>query len=136
MHLLGEREKGSKVYPVNSQTILKNNDRSHEKLNENKVEEAKHVQEKKQIDKILQGIVKERMFGNFINEDTRISVEQYYNMDLIHRNSMYGQLRTRGSLSRTIQTIEVMPMRRPSFSQQLHNTIDMSRKNRIGSHNL
>lgn len=67
MHLIGGREKGSKVYPLNTQSITMNNDYSHQSLNENKAEEAKHVQEKKQIDKILQGIVKERMFGNFLN---------------------------------------------------------------------
>jgi hypothetical protein len=110
------------------------NDRSHERLNENKVEETKHVQERKQIDKILRGIVKERMFGNFLNEDTRISSEQYYNVDMIHRNNIYGK--SRGSLSRTLQTIEGTAQRRPSISQQLHNTIDLSAKVRRGSQNL
>lgn len=79
------------------------------------------MQERKQIDRILQGIVKERMFGTFLNEDTRMSVEQYYNLDLIQRSKMKAGSRKRGSHS--IRTIEA---RRPSYSQQLHNTIDLS----------
>jgi len=67
MHLLSKKEKGSKVYQINAQSIGMNNDNEHEWMNENKVEETKHVREKKQIDKIMHGIVKERMFGNFFN---------------------------------------------------------------------
>lgn len=73
MHLLGDREKGSKVYPSNIQSIAMNTDKSHQKITESKIEEAVYIQEKKRIDKILQSIVKERLFGNFISEDGRLS---------------------------------------------------------------
>ncbi len=69
-----QRFKGSKLYHnQNDLSIPYDRDQCHEKMWQDKVEEAKHVQEKKQIDKILHNIVKERMFGNFLAEDTRIS---------------------------------------------------------------
>jgi hypothetical protein len=74
------------------------------------------------------------MFGTFLNEDTRISVEQYYTMDMIHRNNMYAHSRPRGT--RSIRTIELRSTRRPSYSQQLHNTIDLSRQSDTDSQNL
>lgn len=43
-----------------------NNDRSHINMNSSKLEETKVVQERRQIDKIMQGIIKERLFSNFI----------------------------------------------------------------------
>ena len=73
MHLLGDREKGSKVYPSNIQSIAMNNDKSHQKITDCKIEEAVYIQEKKRVFKILQSIVKERLFGNFISEDGRLS---------------------------------------------------------------
>jgi hypothetical protein len=62
------REKLSKIYNTNGQGITMNNDHSHEKLTEDKVEETKRVQERKQIDKILQSIVKERLFGSLLED--------------------------------------------------------------------
>lgn len=43
MHLLNSKERGSKVYQINAQSIAMNNDNEHEKMNENKVEETKHI---------------------------------------------------------------------------------------------
>jgi hypothetical protein len=40
-------------------------------------QEEKQVQEKKQIEKILHGVIKERMFGNFIKDETKVSEENY-----------------------------------------------------------
>lgn len=70
------------------QSIAMSNDRSHESLTTGKVEEAKHVQEKKQIDKIMHGVIRERLFGNFVSEDTRLSAEQHQTIDLIYKNSL------------------------------------------------
>jgi hypothetical protein len=41
---LGEKEKRSKIYIPNGQSITMNNDSSHKKLTEDKAEETKHVQ--------------------------------------------------------------------------------------------
>lgn len=42
-------------------------DSEHQKVWSDKIEETKQVQEMKQIDKIFQGIVKERIFGTIIS---------------------------------------------------------------------
>jgi len=86
---LGEREKGSKIYDQNSQSILMNNDRSHEKINEVKIDEARHVQEKKQIDRMLHGIIKERLFGNFLTDESKLSTENVYHLDKISKKNIY-----------------------------------------------
>jgi hypothetical protein len=96
------------------------------------------VQEKKQIDKILQGIVKERMFGNFLNEDTRTSVEHFYAIEQIYKESLQSKPRFKSSLSRTIDRSTDFSRRRPSISQQDHHvapstyhTIDLNRTGKI-----
>lgn len=52
------------------------------------MEEGKHVQEQKQIDRILFGIVKERLFGQLLGQDTRISNEGYYALGKIGREGV------------------------------------------------
>ena len=37
-------------------------------MSQNSVVEEKLVQEKKQIEKIMNGVIKERLFGNFIKD--------------------------------------------------------------------
>ena len=74
MHYTDEREFKSKIYLPNMQSITINKDMEHQVVNEREVLEPKHIQEKKKIDKIMQNIVKERMFGTFLKEDTKISV--------------------------------------------------------------
>lgn len=43
------------------------------------------MQEQKQIDRILYGIVKEKLFGQLLGQDTRISNEGYYALDRISK---------------------------------------------------
>lgn len=73
MKALRDREKGSKIFVPNWQCIPMNNDQSHLRLVNEKIEEAKHVQERKQIDRMLQAIVKERMFGSILSEERHLS---------------------------------------------------------------
>jgi predicted transcriptional regulator len=73
-----------------------NNDRSHIHISYNKVEETKVVQEKRQIDKIMHGIIKERLFSHFIDEDTRTSEENYMKITRIGRKGfLQGRFRDR-----------------------------------------
>jgi hypothetical protein len=56
----------SKVFKNFNMDIGLDRDFEHQKVWSDKMEEPKHVQEMKQIDKIFQGIVKERIFGTII----------------------------------------------------------------------
>ena len=67
MHIISERERHSKVYLPNVQSIALNKDKEHQQITEQTVVEAKEILERKNIDKIMQNIIKERMFGNFMN---------------------------------------------------------------------
>lgn len=88
------------------------------------MEETKHVQEKKQIDKILHSIVRERLFGSLLEEENVLSMESAYNIESIHRTQFKSNSRT--SQSRTHQTVDYdLASRRPSMS--LHYTLDLSR---------
>ena len=118
------RKKRSKVYVPNSQSITMNNDSSHDRLTVAKGEEAKVVQQRKQIDKILQSIVKERLFGNFQQEDNKLSIENAYNIDLIYRNNFKNTLHASTSRSRQTETYD-LTSRRASLSH--HYTLDVSR---------
>lgn len=51
-----------------------------------KISEGKHVQEQKQIDRILFGIVKERLFGQLLSQDSRISDEGFYTLDKLNKD--------------------------------------------------
>ena len=78
----------SKIYHPNNMSLILNNDSYHQKMWSEKVEETRHIQEQKQIDRILHGIVKERLFGNLLAQDTRISTEGYYHLDKITKRFM------------------------------------------------
>ena len=67
-----------------------NNDRSHIHMNNQKVEETKVVQERRQIDKIMHGIIKERLFSNFIEEETRISEDIFTKINGICKKAFFG----------------------------------------------
>lgn len=116
------KDKKSKVYIVNAQSIPMNNDHSHAKLTLDKVEETKVIQEKRQIDKMLQAIVKERLFGNLLEDENKLSLESVYNIDLIHRNN-FNNAKTLHSHTRHTQHYDLT--RRPSISH--HYTLDTSR---------
>ena len=60
--------------------------------------EPKEILEKKNIDKIMQNVVKERMFGNFFNEDNKVSLENYYNIELINKQHQFRSAKSRNSL--------------------------------------
>ena len=75
-----------KLYHPNSLSLTQNNDHSHQKIWSQKVEEAKHIQEQKKIDKMFQCLIKERLFGNFLSEDSRISTEGYFTIDKINKH--------------------------------------------------
>ena len=82
------RNGSSQLYHPNDMSLTLDNDASHQKMWIEKVEEAKHIQEQKQIDRILTGIIKEKLFGNLLAEDSRISDEGYYNLDRIGKKLM------------------------------------------------
>lgn len=117
------KDKRSKVYIPNGQSIPMNNDHSHEKLTLDKVEETKVVQERRQIDKMLQAIVKERLFGNLLEDENKLSLESVYNIDLIHRNN-FNTTKTIHSRSRQTEHYD-LTSRRASMSH--HYTLDTSR---------
>ena len=59
----------------------------------------------------MHGIIKERLFSNFISDQTRLSDENYINIDEICRDTTNKRVKPRfKSLNRTIETS--MPMRR------------------------
>lgn len=60
--------KNTKVYAPNFLSYALNDDQKHLKVWKEKIQENKDVQQKKQIDKILQGVIKERMFGDIISK--------------------------------------------------------------------
>ena len=63
----------------------------------------------KNIDKIMHNVVKERMFGHFFNEDTKVSVENYYNIDLINKQHHHNNTRSKN-------TLDYSRSSRPSYS--------------------
>lgn len=79
----------SKVYDPNTLGITFDNDLSHQKMWDNKIEETKHVQEQKKIDRMFFGIIKERMFGKILLSDKKLSNDTMRNLDRIK------QLKTR-----------------------------------------
>lgn len=106
MHFLRGPNRQSKIYAEQLYNIPISNDFSHYGITAEKAEECKVVHEKKQIEKIMHGIVKERMFGNFIKDDTRVSLDNFTVIDEINKNSTNQRLRSNRfkSLSRTIET--------------------------------
>lgn len=84
----GADKRLSKLSQHDSLGITLDSDLSHQKMWNEKVEEAKHIQEQKQIDRILQGIVKERLFGHLLSQESRISTEGFYALDRISRKQM------------------------------------------------
>jgi hypothetical protein len=68
MHFITNPTRRSKIYSERLYNIPINNDLCHLNMLSEKEEESKVVYEKKQIEQMLQGIVKERMFGNFIKD--------------------------------------------------------------------
>jgi len=58
MHFLNNRTRSSKIYSERSYTIPISNDFSHEAMSHETVAEEKHVQEKKQIEKIMHSVIK------------------------------------------------------------------------------
>lgn len=107
MHFLSLRERGSKIYAQTVYNIPMDNDRSHINISYSKVEETKVIQEKRQIDKIMHGVIKERLFSHFIDEDTRISEENYMKITGIGKKGfLQGRFRDRhrqiANISKTI----------------------------------
>lgn len=65
---MSDRSKlNSKVFQGYNMNETIDRDSEHQKVWSDKIEETKQVQEMKQIDKIFQGIVKERIFGTIIS---------------------------------------------------------------------
>lgn len=58
----------TKVYSERFYDIPISNDFCHLNMLPDKLEESKVIYEKKQIEQIMQGIIKERLFGNFIKD--------------------------------------------------------------------
>jgi hypothetical protein len=78
----------------------------------------------------MQNIVKERMFGNFMNEDTKVSEENYYNIDLINRRFHWKSKNKDTldySIARKCYSIELTNPRLTSCLKNHHRTIDASR---------
>ena len=86
MHFLNNKTRSSKIYSERSYSIPISNDFSHEGLSHENATEEKHVQEKKQIEKIMHGVIKERLFGNFFKDETRVSDENYKELDSLYKN--------------------------------------------------
>lgn len=43
------------------------------------------MQQQKQIDRILTGIIKERLFGQILSQDSRLSTTSYYTLDKLNK---------------------------------------------------
>lgn len=120
--LMRQRGHYSKIYDRNGLSLASNNDQCHEKMWDQKVEEAKHVQQQRQIDRILMGIVKERLFGQLLAHQTRLSQKGYYTLDRLNKEFVNPtQIKT----SRKITPLKNIPI----YDGQLrskHKTIDIS----------
>jgi SET domain-containing protein len=114
MHFLTLRERGSKIYSETVYNIPMNNDRSHINMSSSKVEETKVVQERRQIDKIMHGIIKERLFSHFIDEDTRLSEDNYSKITGICKKGYFqGRFRHKPTpIPNISKTIEVNSSRK------------------------
>ena len=68
----------------------------------------------KQIDKIFQGIVKERIFGTIITEKSRLSSEEYSILDRINKTMTNSFRNTNSRFSSFNKTANNSPVRRLS----------------------
>lgn len=120
MHFLSLRQRGSKIYSNTVYTIPMDNDRSHINMSNNKIEETKVIQERRQIDKIMHGIIKERLFGNFIDEQTRISEDNYSKITGICKKGYFqGRFNHKNRhIESSYKTIEVKTPRKNSCQKR------------------
>lgn len=74
------------------------------------------------------GIVKERMFGTFLHEDSKVSMENYYTIDLISRQHTNRVSRIKSQRSRDLTqynfSTELANPKLKYCIREHHHTID------------